>query len=332
VGSEARVTFSAVRRWRDRLREADLTTVATPLSPAGLRLVLHDALEMLDDDALDEVAAMPGSPFATAAMALPRTVPTAPIEWCAVLLGRGTGLVLKPPAGDPGLVPLLVDAARAEGLPLLAGDGHGALAGAELVVVMGEDDTVRSVRQQHPRASVLGFGHTFSVAYAASDTAIDAVARDAIRFDGRGCMSPVALLSPRPLEEACASLAAAMARAQHDVPRGEITAAEGAAIRTRRARARAEGVLHEGEAWSVHGLPPERFDPTGLPRSLAVHHVKEATLERMLAPYAASLSTFGTEGPTVPWTNVRICDVGEMQRPPLVRLHDGIDWLAESLR
>lgn len=324
--------FQAVRRWRDQLRESDLATVATPLSPAGLHLVLHDAIEMLDDETLDEVAAMPGAPFATAAMAVPRTVPTAPIEWCAVLLGRGTRLVLKPPAGEPGLVPILVAAAGAVGLPLTQGEGHGALAGAALVVVMGEDDTVRSVRQHHPHATVLGFGHTFSVAYAATDAAIEEVARDAIRFDGRGCLSPVALLSPRPLEEACGALAAAMERAQGDVPRGTITPAEGAAIRTRRARARAEGVVHEGDGWSVHGLPPERFEPVGLPRSLSVHHATEATLDRLLAPHAGALSTFATDGPAPPWPHVRICRPGEMQRPPLIRQHDGIDWLAATLR
>jgi len=326
------VSFQAVRRWRDRLREADLATVATPLSRAGLRLVLNDAIEMLDEDALDEVAAMPGAPFATAAMAVPRTVPTAPIEWAAVLLGRCTRLVLKPPAGEPGLVPILVDAARAEGLPLVEGAGHAALAGAELVVVMGEDDTVRAVRHQHPHATVLGFGHTFSVAYAASDATIGAVARDAIRFDGRGCMSPVALLSPLPLDRACATLAAAMERAQVEAPLGAITAAEGAAIRTRRARARAEGVVHEGDGWSVHGLPPERFEPVGLPRSLAVHPATEATLERILAPHAGMLSTFGTDGPPPPWPHARICRPGEMQRPPLLRRHDGVDWLAATVR
>lgn len=324
--------FRDVRRWRDRLREADLATVATPLSKPGLRLVLHDALEMLDDDALDEVAAMPGRSFPTAAMAVPRTVPTAPIEWAAVLLGRGTRLVLKPPAGEPGLVPILVDAAREVGLPLTQGEGHAALASAELVVVMGEDDTVRAVRRQHPHATVLGFGHTFSIAFASSAEMIGGVARDAIRFDGRGCMSPVALLSPLPLEEACAALAAVMEQAQRDVPRGAVTAAEGAAIRTRRARARAEGIVHEGESWSVHGLPAGRFEPLGLPRSLAVHHATDATLDRMLAAHATALSTFGTDGPAPPWPHVRICRPGEMQRPPLVRLHDGVDWLAATLR
>jgi hypothetical protein len=326
------VSFAAVRRWRDRLRGADLTTVPTPLSPAGLHLVWTDALDALDDESLDAVAAMPGTPFRTAAMAVPRTVPTAPVEWCAVLLGRGTQVILKPPAGDLGIVPLLVDAARIEDLPLSAGEGHRALDGAELVVVMGEDDTVRAVRTSHPRATVLGFGHTFSVAYAGNDASIDAVAKDAMRFDGRGCMSPVALLTPLPLESACAALGRAMERAEAAVPRGAVTAAEGAAIRTRRARALVEGVVHEGDTWSVHGLPPERFSPLGLPRSLAVHHVTEETLDAVLAPHARALGTFATDGPSPPWPHVRVCAPGEMQRPPLVRLHDGVDWLAATLR
>jgi hypothetical protein len=329
---EAAVSFDAVRRWRDRLRAADVAPFAGPLSSAGLSLVLADAVEALHDGALDAVAGVPGTPFATAALAVPRTVPTAPVEWCAVLLGRGTRVVLKPPAGMPGLVPLLVETARAEGLPLSAAEGHAALDGAELVVVMGEDDTVRAVRQSHPAARVLGFGHTWSIAVAHDDTSLAAVARDAMRFDGRGCLSPVAVCTPRTLDAACAVLAAAMEQAERDVPRGRITADEGAAIRTRRALARVEGVVHEADAWSVHGLPAARFAPVGLPRSIAVHALPDDAVDALLAPHAASLSTIGTDGVPPTWAHVRVCRPGDMQRPPLVRLHDGLDWIAATLR
>src|SRR5690606_33596245 len=135
------------------------------LSEAGIRAVWREALLALTDDALDAVAAIPGDPYATAAMAVPRTVPTAPVEWCAVLLARGTAVALKPPSGHPGLVPLLVDAARAVGLPLTARADRAALSDAELAVVQGGDDTVAAVAAARAGRPTLAFGHRFSVAW-----------------------------------------------------------------------------------------------------------------------------------------------------------------------
>jgi len=133
-------------------------------------------------------------------------------------------------------------------------------------------------------------------------------------------------------------MAQAMRRAQRKWPIGTLHPAEGAAIRHRGILARAVGELQQGEGWSVHGLPAEHFQPAGLPRSIAVISVRDLdeALE-VAAPWSAHLSTVGSDdfrgGPT--WLELgasRVCRPGRMQRPPLRRAHDGVDWIQTTLR
>ena len=53
---------------------------------------------------------------------------------------------------------------------------------------------------------------------------------------------------------------------------------------------------------------------------------------RCIAPFHRSLSTVGTDDPrsTSAWFAAgatRVCRIGRMQRPPLIRPHDGEDWI-----
>jgi hypothetical protein len=326
-----------VRRWRDVLRTADVSAYRGPLSEPGMHAAWSVALDALDDASLQAVAAIPGEPYPTAAMALARTVITAPLEWCAVLLGRGTELVLKYPRGEPGLTPLLVQAAEALDLPLRATDDRGALQQAELVIGMGSDSSAQAIRQQEGPSRVLAFGHRFSVAWITRPESLPALARDLALHDGRGCMSPVAVISPLPLEQLCEGLALALQQAEQRWPRGALGPVEAAAQRTRRALARVTGLVREGEGWAVHGLPPERFEPLGLPRTPAAIGLASGEPERLwdwLGPWTAHLSVVGTDDPLLrpPSDGVRLVEPGAMQAPPLLRLHDGVDWLRATLR
>ena len=91
--------------------------------------------------------------------------------------------------------------------------------------------------------------------------------------------------------------------------------------------------MREGDGWSIHGMPVAHLEPMTLPRSVAVYHVADAEeAARALAPYARWLSTIATDDPGTndTWLSLgatRICRPGRMQRPPLVRHHDGEDWL-----
>ena len=317
-----------VRGWRDRLRT--IVLIGTGLSPAGARAAVDAALDALDDASLATALAMPGEPFRTATFVAASTVVSAPIEWLAVLLGRGTAVTMKFPAESPGLAPIFEATAREVDLPLtITSDRR---LDGELVVAMGNDSTIAEIRASLPPATrFLGFGHRFSVAWVERDFA--SVAEDAAMHDGRGCFSPVAVFTPLPLAEACDALAVAMADAEVRWPIGEICASEAAEIRTRRALARVTGVVREGPGWSVHGLPIERFVPVASPRSLAVYSVTSEAAAEAVAPWASALSTVGTDGDPKPWDKLasRLCALGRMQRPPLLRRHDGVDWLQATL-
>ncbi|MEQ1508417.1 MAG: hypothetical protein ABMB14_39670, partial [Myxococcota bacterium] len=139
-----------VRAWRDRLRAIDPTAWSGPLSVSGARAAWEAALDALTDSGLADAIGRPGEPFPAAAVVVARTVSTAPIEWCAVLLGRGTRVVLKHPTGEPGIAPALVEAADAVGLPLTATDDRAALADLPLVVAMGADPSIAAIRAAHP--------------------------------------------------------------------------------------------------------------------------------------------------------------------------------------
>ncbi|MBN2798686.1 MAG: hypothetical protein JXX28_06005 [Deltaproteobacteria bacterium] len=341
------MSWDAVRAWRELLREADAASLDTGLSPEGAREALRASLDALSDQALAQVAALPLRPFPRAAVIAAATVSTAPIEWCAVLLGRGTEVVLKASRRNQGLAPLLESTARASGLPLSVSFAREAADGAPLVVAMASDQTLAQLRQQlAPSVRFLPHGHRFSVAWVTGaalppDPLIPAefqdpwgrVAADAALHDGRGCLSPVVVFTPLPLSEAADALGEAMARAEARWPRGRIEPAEAARARALRAHARVGGALREGPGWAVHGLPLAAWSPAALPRGVAL--VQVAGLEQALAalgPWAGALSTVSTDDPrSAPrWVDAgatRVCATGRSQRPPLVRPHDGEDWL-----
>lgn len=330
------MSLIAVGAWRDRLRSVDAAAAAPHLSPEGAAHALTVALDALGDDALAAAAAVPGAPFRTATLVCARTVFTAPLEWCAVLLSRGTAVRCKLPAGVPGLGPVLAEHAAVLGLPLVVTEQRGAVQGAELVVAMGADATVADIGTQlAPDTRFLGFGNRYSVAWVRRVESLTALAEDAALHDGAGCMSPVAVFTDLPTPVVLGALGAAMADAQRRWPRGPVSAADAARTRTRRALARVVGAVAEGDGWSVHALPVEHFLPASLPRSLVVHQVVD--VEQLRGPLTGPLSTVGTDDPTglatvLDAASVRVCAPGEMQRPPLLRRHDGVDWIRETAR
>lgn len=324
-----------VRAWRDHLRA--LPPAGTSLSPAGAQAAWDAALDALSDDALAEAAAVPGRPFATACVVVAGTVPTAAIEWCAALALRGTQVTIKHPTGHPGVLPLLVDAARHAGLPITATDDRAAVGDADLVAVMGSDETVRAIRAAaRADARVLAHGHRFSVAWVAEEGSFFGLAEDAALQDGRGCLSPVVAFSPR--ADALDRLATACAEVARRWPVGQIDPIEGAEMRSREALARVTGATRSGAGWSIHQLPLDRVVPIALPRSvLLVRCDDPAAAACALGPWGRHLSTIGTDDHAAADAFIdagasRVCSPGQMQRPPLVRVHDGEEWLRTLVR
>lgn len=330
------VSWDQVRAWRDDLRNRQ--PPPTGLSVQGAHEAWHASLASLDDEALKTVADMGLAPWKRAAVVCASTVFTAPIEWCAVLLGRGSEVVLKVPSSWPQMARPLVEAARAVGLPLHATTDPTAMHSASYVVAMGSDASIADIRSTlSPEIQFEPHGHRFSAAWIGGASLEDdalvpadfsdpygALAADAALHDGRGCLSPLVLLTTDP--DAADRLAEALGRAEERWPRGEISDLEAASIRTRGALATATGTVRSGGGWSVHALPAQHWQPVALPRSLAVVHVENREhAAAVLAPFWSVLSTIGTDQP---WPDApRTCRLGRMQRPPLVRYHDGVDWL-----
>lgn len=328
--------IAAVRAWRDALRTVDPTAAMPFLSPEGARAGWSAAWEALDDASLAEAIAGEGAPYATATVVAAGAVPTAVIEWVAVLLARGTAVLVKHPAGEPGITGFLVDAARRHGLPLAATDDRRAI-DAELVVAMGSDETIAAIGASLPASSrFLGHGHRFSIAWVTGDW--PGLAEDLALYDGRGCLSPVIAFTPVGVDQAVPALASAMRTAQARWPVGTIDPVEGAAIRAREALARVVGRVERGDGWSICVLPADRVVPQALPRSVAlVCGVDPSAAAAIVAPWGRWLSLLGTDDDAIAEAFVRagvtrVAALGRMQRPPLIRTHDGEEWLRQVVR
>ncbi len=332
------MSLERVRAWRDRLRADRDAAPDVGLSTEGRGLVIDDALDALTDDALVEALSPGGAPFDRAVVVAARTVVSAPIEWLALLLARGTDVVLKHPAGAAGLAPWFVSHAEAVGLPLVATEDRGAVNDAPLVVAMGDDDTIASLRASlDPSVRFLGFGSRFSVAWWSKGSAdADVLARDLAAHDGRGCMSPAMILTDDP-DGLLALLPDAMARAQARWPRGEVSAIEHATTRSRAVLARATGRAIAGEGWAVHLLPAEHASKVSLPRAAQIIGVADIDAAlALVAKDAHRLSTIGVASQgAAKWATTgapRVVALGQMQRPVLVRRHDGVPHLTLLVR
>jgi hypothetical protein len=322
------MSWDAVRQWRDRLRTE--TAPAGHLSEAGAQEALMVALDALTDDASSVLSQRLERGPTTAAVIAASTVDTAPLPWCAALLGSGATVTLKHPTGHQGLSVWLANTAQQAGLPLHATSERGAVENVEVVVAMGSDATIAAVRAS-TKGRVLAFGHRFSAAWVRGPAQFGAVAQDVALHDSRGCMSPVAVFTELPMDVAVRGMAQALSEAEARLPRGQISPIEGATLRARCALAQVAGTLERGETWAVLGLPPGLFRPSTPPRTVQVIHVadvQDAALR--LAPWRTWLSTIGADHASEFWRAIapRVCAPGEMQRPTWLEPHDGVDWVA----
>ena len=332
------MSWSGVREWLALLRRMP-PPEGTGLSRAGAHAAKEAALDAWSEDVIARLEGMDGEPFARASIVAVRTVFTAPLEWVALLLGRGTRVRLKVPRQAPGWGPDLFSAAKRVGLPLELHLRREAIRGSELVVAMGRDETISAIGRTLPDSvKYLGFGHRFSIAWIQSASSWPALAEDLALYDGRGCFSPAVVFTPIPLREACEGLSRALEDIETRWPRGELTPIEGARIRSRSSLARVVGHIRRGTKHAVHGVPAAYCRPLSLPRAPLVVEVRDAMdIPSIIEPFLPHLSTIGSDVHTIPeWTSgfpgVRFCPVGRMQRPSVFRLHDGVDWIRETWR
>lgn len=313
-----------------RALRADPAPPIDGLSAAGARAAVHAAVATWTRDALDAVARLPGQPFRHAAVIAPRTVATAPLEWLVGWWLADTAPRWKHPASQPRFAPWVSAHATRVGLPLEVTPARDALADAEVVVVMGGDDTVAAVRRDHgAHAVVLGFGHKASVGWwTAPDAAsADALAHDLLLHDGRGCMTPAVLLTPDP-DAAARHLHAALTSRAAAWPAGPLTDADAARRRARADLGRMIGHVRRAGDVALVSLPLSHARLAALPRLVTIAGCDDRTAAlAWLAPQASVVSTLVTDDRGWPHDALpvtRVCAPGLAQRPPLLRAHDGV--------
>ena len=235
---------------------------------------------------------------------------------------------------------------------------------ADCVTATGSDDTLMEIRGHLPaHVRFLGYGHRVSFGFVAREVLSSHGARkiaahaaaDVVAWNQLGCLSPHLFyvehggaVSPDLFAEL---LGAELAKREESEPRGNIAAADAAAIASRRAmyelRAAASSDTRQWQspdstAWTVVYEGEPRFQLSCLNRFIYVSAVDNLTdALRTAEPVRGKVSTVGLAATSARaqllatelarWGVTRICPVGRMQNPPLTWRHDGRPGLGDLL-
>ncbi|MDB5028114.1 MAG: acyl-CoA reductase [Candidatus Eremiobacteraeota bacterium] len=230
------------------------------------------------------------------------------------------------------------------------------LGGADVVVAFGRDETLRTIRARcGVDARFVPFGHRASAGrltredVAALDDALaERIARDAILYDGEGCLSLHALFVEADgdaLSGVAETLATALERVAVEFPGGERSPQRVAAVAAYRnlAAFRASGgrgaIFRAGDATLAVDAPHDDGPPL-LPRVLPLIAVDGddaivAYAERHRLPLQA-LGVVRADDRAVALAErlgaVRVAPFGTMQAPPLGGHHGGAPRIADFVR
>ena len=249
-------------------------------------------------------------------------------------------------------------AGAASARPWTGGDGpdeDALFASADVVVAFGRDDALRAIRARcRSETRFVPFGHRASVGrltradLAALDDALaDRVVRDALLYDGDGCLSLHALFvdaAGSDLERVASALAAACERVALEFPGGPreaLPTARTAAYRNLaafRAAAGSGAVLRGADATLVIDPPAEDGLPF-LPRVLPVYGGDDDAIARYVERQRLPVQALGVVD-AAPGAialaarigAVRVAPFGTMQSPPLTGHHGGAPRIADFVR
>ena len=233
-----------------------------------------------------------------------------------------------------------------------------ALGDADVVVAFGGNDALRAVRAQCAAdATFVPFGHRASTGYlSARDVSApahhlaDAIARDALLYDGDGCLSLHALFVQRSddgaherfvatLADACAACAIEFPPGPRDAARRAGANAYAAAAAFRAANGAGSVLRAPDAAWTIVVAPPlDELPPFGggvIPVIFVAGIVEMAAI---VAAHAIPLQAIGIADEREAGAiaellgAVRIAQLGEMQAPPLAGHHGGRARIADFVR
>jgi hypothetical protein len=308
------------------------------LSAEGIELALAGHLEI--DPAPAEIDALLASAGAAPRchVVLSANVCTAALRAIAVAVATAPAVFVRPSRRDPVLADVLARELAADA-PFAAHGGsiervETARPEAEDELhVYGSDEAVRAIAAAAPEGTIVrghgaGLGVAVIGAGASIEAAAEALARDVIPFDQRGCLSPRAALvegGEGRAEAFAEALHRALGRLGAEVPRGPLDAQARGEIAMYRAAVEALGVWGEGPHHGVGLDPAPRALP--MPPAARVVHVAAAeagTAAALLAPWAEYVTIVGSEGGGALTAAIermapraRRARLGAMQRPPL---------------
>lgn len=322
-----RAALAAAARLHARRDElAPVLAASTGLSLEGV-LLGFESLERAATD--DDVARLAASvePAEEAAVILSANVFVAPLR--ALVLARASAPRVRVRASrrEPVFARALVEELGDPAITLEP-DLDVAAVRRGVIWIYGRDETVADVRAR-ARVPVLAHGAGMGVALlsaaAATGGSAEAIARDVVAFDQRGCMSPRLVLV-----EGDAARASAIGVALHEalgasaVPRGVVDPEERAAARRWADTLAMAGELHAGARHAV-GVAPEGA-PLAVPPPGRHVHVAPFRDRGALAASAARLApavvAVGVDDASAPlarslFPDARALPLGAMQRPPL---------------
>jgi hypothetical protein len=240
-------------------------------------------------------------------------------------------------------------------------DEAGVLGRADAVVAFGSDPALRAIRAQlRADARFVAFGHRASVGFVQlaeiparrREALLDAIATDALLYDGEGCLSLHALFVAGDASATAAlatDLAAAFERVSIEFPPGTADdpqrAAALAAYRNlgafRAAGGRGAIYAPVRATAAIAFDPPRDAPPPLLPRVLPVFPVAgpEDAVAYLRAQHVPVMAV-GVSDPAAPAAlrfaeaigAVRIARLGEMQAPPVGGHHGGAPRIADFVR
>lgn len=252
--------------------------------------------------------------------------------------------------------PAFVQAARAQAWPGGADPFEAALfADACVVVVFGRDESLLAIRARcGTETRFVPFGHRTSVGRLTrgecaqlDDALAERILRDALLYDGEGCLSLHALFADaagNDAERIATVLAAACERVALEFPGGErdARAVAGTAAYRNLAAFRAAGgrgtLLRRADATLVLDPPPDDGLPL-LPRVLPIFAGDDDALADYVARHQLPVQALGvveTTRDAVALASrigaVRVAPFGTMQSPPLAGHHGGAPRIADFVR
>lgn len=338
----ASVLAAAARRWRrDPALQAELPAAAR-LSPALVAAGIDITAEALDVEAMCDLVERelgperPARPWLVAHV-VASNVPALGVPAIVLACLAGAAVVVKSGRADRASAPAYRRALAAEDPELAAGvvttywsggdeaAERAVLAGADVVVATGRDDTVAALAGRFGRR-VLAHGDRGSVVLVGRDGLAEAdavagrVALDVALHDQRGCLSPAAVFVAGDARGFAARLVAALETVAVALPPGPLAPDERGAHRTAVAEAEWNGAtVLAGAGGTVLVDATPRWRPPPGRRTVWVHPLASAP-EALPAGWVECVAVAGVAVDLDALRRLgvsRVCAPGRMQRPPL---------------